>query len=281
MIQLLFLVLFAEGVVAFLLLVKIGPLRELVMKGLDQLKMGKGPATVKTIACTMLLILASSITSIVKIQNKGAKLGTVTPMDQVLWRTHLLEASLMGRFHHAMMIILLILIIAYIDLYHYHGHADEYEVASILAKRTVANGIHSTTEYLIRWKDNDEEDGYSLFLGFIIDRLHHYLQKLFGLRTTVGASKQELEKLQKEHLQLKEKEEQASKEIKLLQEEIFNLTDNLKKLKLECEDKDKQVLSAEAHVTALQKQAEDLLLEYDRLLEDNQNLQSQNLAHRI
>ena len=96
MIQLLFLVLFAEGIVALLLMVKIGPLRELVMKGLDQVKMGKGPATVKTIAGTMSVILLSSVTSILKIQNKGAKLGTMTPMDQVLWRTHLLETSLMG-----------------------------------------------------------------------------------------------------------------------------------------------------------------------------------------
>jgi hypothetical protein len=58
--------------------------------------MGKGPATVKTIAGTMSVILFSSLMSIVKIQNKGAKLGTMSPMDQVLWRTHLLEASLMG-----------------------------------------------------------------------------------------------------------------------------------------------------------------------------------------
>jgi B-cell receptor-associated protein 31 len=98
MIQLLFLVLLAKGVVAFLLLVKIGPLRELVIKSLDQLKMGKGPATMKTIAGTMSVILLSSLMSIVKIQNKGAKLGTMSPMDQVLWRTHLLEASLMGMF---------------------------------------------------------------------------------------------------------------------------------------------------------------------------------------
>ncbi|XP_010247234.1 PREDICTED: B-cell receptor-associated protein 31-like [Nelumbo nucifera] len=217
MIQLLFLVLFAEGIVAFLLMVKIGPLRELVMKALDQLKTGKGPATVKTIAGTMSVILASSITSLLKIQNRGTKLGTVTPMDQVLWRTHLLEASLMG---------------------------------------------------------------YSLFLGFVIDRLHHYLQKLGGLRTTARYSKQEVEKLHKDHLQLKEKEVKASEEIKLLQEEISSLKENIKKLKLECEEKDKQVQSAEAHVTALQKQAEDLLLEYDRLLEDNQNLQAQALGYR-
>ncbi|KAJ4969093.1 hypothetical protein NE237_015794 [Protea cynaroides] len=217
MIQLLFLVLFAEGVLAFLLMVKIGPLRELVMKSLDQLKTGKGPATVMTIAGTMSVILASSVTSILKIQNKGSKLGTVTPMDQVLWRTHLLEASLIG---------------------------------------------------------------YSLFLGFIIDRIHHYLQKLSGLRTEVGVCKQEVEKIQKEHQHVKEKEEKASKEIKLLQVEISNLTENLKKVKLESEEKDKKVLSAEAHVAALQKQSEDLLLEYDRLLEDNQNLQSEALGYR-
>ncbi|XP_068665180.1 uncharacterized protein [Aristolochia californica] len=212
MIQLLFLVLFAEGAVAFLLMVKIGLLRELVMRGLDQLKTGKGPATVKTLACTMSVILASSVTSILKIQNRTAKLGAVTPMDQVLWRTHLLEASLIG---------------------------------------------------------------YSLFLGFIIDRMHHYMRKLIGLRTTVGALKEEVEKLRKEHSKIKEKEEKMNKEMKLLHEEISTLTENLKKLKLEAEEKEKKVASAEAHVSALQKQAEDLLLEYDRLLEDNQNLQSQ------
>ncbi|OVA06234.1 B-cell receptor-associated 31-like [Macleaya cordata] len=81
---------------ALLLMLKIGPLRELVMRGIDQMKMGKGPATVKTIACTMSVIFASSFTSILKIQNKGVKLGALTPMDQVLWRTHLLEASLIG-----------------------------------------------------------------------------------------------------------------------------------------------------------------------------------------
>ncbi|KAE9622149.1 putative B-cell receptor-associated protein 29/31 [Lupinus albus] len=98
MIQLLFFVIFGEGVMAFLLLVKIGPLRDIVIKSLDQLKMGKGPATVKTIACTMFVILLSNLMNIVKIQNKGAKLGTMSPMDQVLWRTHLLEASLIGVF---------------------------------------------------------------------------------------------------------------------------------------------------------------------------------------
>ncbi|GAB2272131.1 hypothetical protein Dimus_006951 [Dionaea muscipula] len=217
MIQLLFVVLFAEGVVAFLMLVKIGPLRELVMRSLDQIKMGKGPATVKTIAGTMSVILLSSLMSIVKIQNKGAKLGTMSPMDQVLWRTHLLEASLMG---------------------------------------------------------------FTLFLGFLIDRMHHYLRKIMKLRSSVGTSKEEVERLEKEKQQLKEKEEKASKETKQLQDELSRLTENMKRLTLELQDKDKKVETAEIHVAALQKQTQDLLLEYDRLLEDNQNLQTQALGYR-
>lgn len=212
MIQLLFVVLFVEATVAFLMLVKVGPLRELVMKSLDQVKMGKGPATVKTIAGTMSVILLSSFMSIIKIQNKGAKLGTMSPMDQVLWRTHLLEASLMG---------------------------------------------------------------FTLFLGFLIDRMHHYLRKLINIRSKVGVSKEELEKLEKEKQQLKEKEEKSSKEIKTLQDELSKLTEEVKNLKTESQEKDKTIETADAHVVALQKQAADLLLEYDRLLEDNQNLQTQ------
>ncbi|XP_057437088.1 uncharacterized protein LOC130729371 [Lotus japonicus] len=217
MIQLLFLVLFVEGFVAFFLLVKIGPLRDLVMKSLDQLKMGKGPATVKTIAGTMSVILLSSLMSIVKIQNKGAKLGTMSPMDQVLWRTHLLEASLMG---------------------------------------------------------------FTLFLGFLIDRMHHYLEKLVTLRSNAGASKEELDNLKKETSLLKEKEEKASKEMTKLKEELTILSESLKKAKLESEEKNKKVETAEAHVASLQKQAADLLLEYDRLLEENQNLQAHTLGHK-
>ncbi|KAL3531096.1 hypothetical protein ACH5RR_010418 [Cinchona calisaya] len=210
MIQLLYLVLCAEGVVAFLLVVKIGPLRELVIKGLDQVKMRKG--TVLTIAGTFAAILLSNFISIVKIQNKGAKLGTMSPMDQVLWRTNLLEASLMG---------------------------------------------------------------FCLFLGFLIDRMHHYLRKLIALRSTAGVSRTEIERLEKEKLELKEKAEKADEEVKVMKKEISDLTENLNKLKVESLEKNKQVETAEVHVAALQKQAADLLLEYDRLLEDNQNLQNQ------
>lgn len=215
MTQLLFLAVFAEAFVAFLLMVKIGPLRELVMNGIDQVKMRKG--TVLTIAGTMSVILLSNWISIVKIQNKGAKIGTMTPMDQVLWRTHLLEASLMG---------------------------------------------------------------FSLYLGFLIDRMHHHLRKLINLRRNGGASKQEVEKLTKEKSEFQENEQKANEEIKRLWKEMTSLTENLQKFKLESKEKDKKIETAEAHVASLQKQSADLLLEYDRLLEDNQILQAKALGYR-
>ncbi|KAJ6815538.1 B-cell receptor-associated protein 31-like [Iris pallida] len=217
MIQLLFLVIFAEGAVALLLLVKIGPLRELAMRMVDQLKTGKGPATVKTLACTMSVLLLSSVASIAKIQNRGAKLGTVTPMDQVLWRTHLLEASLIG---------------------------------------------------------------FTLFLAFVIDRLHHYLTKLITLRKTISTSRDEVERLKKDHLHTQDKEEKHSKEVKNLQDEVSTLNERLQKLTSELKKQEKRAVDAEAHVASLQNQSEELLLEYDRLLEDNQILQSQAMALR-
>ncbi|KAL6011292.1 hypothetical protein ACLOJK_001737 [Asimina triloba] len=124
-----------------------------------------------------------------------------------------------------------------------------------------------------------DSTGYTLFLGFVIDRLHHYLRKLFVLREASGASKLEFDKLKKEHQHLKEKEERASNDVGLLQQKVSSLTESLQKMRSELEEKEKSAADAEAHVSQLQKQAEDLLLEYDRLLEDNQNLQSQALGY--
>ncbi|RRT67652.1 hypothetical protein B296_00039057 [Ensete ventricosum] len=93
--SLLFAVLSAEVVVAVTLLFKT-PLRKLVVLGLDRLKRGRGPVMVKTVAGTVLLVLASSLYSIAKISSGSAELGALTPTDQVLMSRHLLEASLMG-----------------------------------------------------------------------------------------------------------------------------------------------------------------------------------------
>jgi len=216
MIQLLFLVVFVEGAVALLLMIELGPLRKLTMNALDQVKTGKGPAMVKTLACTMSVIMASSITSILKIQNRATKIGTMTPMDQILLKTHLLEASLMG---------------------------------------------------------------FSLFLALIIDRLHHQLRKLGGFRANMDSLKKQAKSFQEEYMKSKEqKVDKSSEDVNLLKNEISQLKQKLQKLTLESEEKDKEARDAEATAKASRKQAEDLLLEYDRLLEDNQNLQTQLAA---
>lgn len=216
MIQLLFLVVFVEGAVALLLMIKLGPFRKLTMNALDQVKTGKGPAMVKTLACTMSVIMASSITSILKIQNRATKIGTMTPMDQILLKTHLLEASLMG---------------------------------------------------------------FSLFLALIIDRLHHQLRKLGGFRANMDSLKKQAKSFQEEYMKSKEqKVDKSSEDVNLLKNEISELKLKLQKLTLESEEKDKEARDAEATAKASRKQAEDLLLEYDRLLEDNQNLQTQLAA---
>ncbi|XP_062228835.1 uncharacterized protein LOC133926775 [Phragmites australis] len=100
MIQLLFTVLAAEAGVAAALLFKT-PMRKLAVLALDRLKQGRGPVMVRTVAATVLVVLASSVNSMAKIRGRTAgeldgAAGGLTPTDQVLLARHLLEASLMG-----------------------------------------------------------------------------------------------------------------------------------------------------------------------------------------
>ena len=67
----------------------------------------------------------------------------------------------------------------------------------------------------------------------------------------------------------------GAEELKAMGEEIATLRAKIKKLESECETKAKEAKTAEAEAEALRKQSEGFLLEYDRLLEDNQNLRNQ------
>ncbi|XP_019704482.1 uncharacterized protein [Elaeis guineensis] len=204
MIQLLFTLLLAEVGVVVVLLFKT-PLRKLAILGLDRLKRGRGPVMVKTVAGTVLIVLASSVYSMAKIRSHSTEIGSLTPTDQVLMSRHLLEASLMG---------------------------------------------------------------YSLFLALIIDRLHHYIRELRGLRKNMEA-------VMKQNRALEETKSGGSDELKLRDKEITYLNEQIKQLNLKLESSTKEAKAAEANATALRKQSEGFLLEYDRLLEDNQNLRNQ------
>lgn len=115
--------------------------------------------------------------------------------------------------------------------------------------------------------------GYTLFLALVIDRLHHYLNKMITLRKTASASREEVEGLRRDHLRSKEEEERSINEVRKLEEEVASLNEELRKVSVEFQEKEKRAQDAEAHVASLQNQCEELLLEYDRLLEDNQILQ--------
>ncbi|XP_020592397.1 B-cell receptor-associated protein 31-like isoform X2 [Phalaenopsis equestris] len=249
MIRVLFTLLMAEVGVVVVLLFKT-PLRKLAVMGLDRLKRGRGPVMLKTVAGTMLLMLSSSVYSMARIKNRSTDIGGLTPTEQVLMSFHILEASLMG---------------------------------------------------------------YSLLLALIIDRLHHYIRELRGLRKSLeavmkqnraleesksGGSDEmkardiEISKLNQQINQLKaenavqltvtkqnraleESKSGGSDEIKARDEEIAKLNQQINQLKAKNEEKLKELKAADANMTALRKQSEGFLIEYDRLLEDNQNLRNQ------
>ncbi|KAG6511694.1 B-cell receptor-associated protein 31-like [Zingiber officinale] len=110
--------------------------------------------------------------------------------------------------------------------------------------------------------------GYSLFLALIIDRLHHYVRELRGLRKSMEA-------VVKQNRSLEEAKGGGFDEMKARDAEIANLNQQVKRLQLETQERTEEAKAAELKVEALKKQSEDLLIEYDRLLEDNQNLQNQ------
>ncbi|CAN1222685.1 hypothetical protein LINGRAPRIM_LOCUS641 [Linum grandiflorum] len=96
MIQLLLTVLFSQMAFIIVLVFK-SPLRKLAIMGLDRLKRGRGPIVVSTVAGTVVLVLMSSVYSMVNLQKRWTEEGAViSPTDQVLMATHLLEATLMG-----------------------------------------------------------------------------------------------------------------------------------------------------------------------------------------
>ncbi|GKV38290.1 hypothetical protein SLEP1_g46215 [Rubroshorea leprosula] len=118
--------------------------------------------------------------------------------------------------------------------------------------------------------------GASLFLALMIDRLHHYIRELRIRRKS-------METVKKQDRGFEDVKSSGSEEIKALEEEVRNLRAKSKQLESELETKQKEIKAAEASAVALSKQSEGFLLEYDRLLEENQNLrnQLQSLDHKL
>lgn len=220
MITLFIAIVLMEGGVALLLMLPLPPFHKLVVKGIDILTTARASAVVRTLAGTLAIILASTISSIYKIETRISKFGSPTPADHFMLRTYLLEAFLMG---------------------------------------------------------------FCLFLMLVISQLHHQLQEICSLKLNIETLKKQAKSVEKEYLRLKlEQKVPEEKSNAIVEDEITSLKDiiadlrkKMENLQLESREKDKAVKAAEANAKALQKQSEGFLLEYDRLLEDNQNLRTQ------
>ncbi|KAL1560073.1 B-cell receptor-associated protein 31-like [Salvia divinorum] len=110
--------------------------------------------------------------------------------------------------------------------------------------------------------------GFSLFLALMVDRLHHYIRELRIRRKSAEAVK-------KQNRIFDDNRAPAPEEIKVLEDDMSKLRGMISRLEKQLQEKSKEASSAEANAMALKKQSEGFLLEYDRLLEQNQNLRSQ------
>ncbi|KAJ7946314.1 B-cell receptor-associated 31-like [Quillaja saponaria] len=137
-------------------------------------------------------------------------------------------------------------------------------------KRGIDDGALNPTNQVLIAKHLLEATlmGASIFFALMIDRLHHYIRELHIRRKSVEAVK-------KQNRVSEDVKVGSSQEIKALEEETAALRGKLKQLESELESQTKVISVAEANAVALRKQSEGFLLEYDRLLEENQNLRTQ------
>ncbi|XP_058095181.1 uncharacterized protein LOC131240752 [Magnolia sinica] len=144
-----------------------------------------------------------------------------------------------------------------------------YSIVNIQKRSNEAGAVTTTDEILMgRHLLEASLMGYCLFLALVIDRLHHYMRELRMTRKSMEAAK-------KQNRDKSESGKGGGLDEKAFEEEVSSLRAKVKQLESEAETRDKEAKTAEANAMALRKQSEGFLLEYDRLLEDNQNLRNQ------
>ncbi|GMH07174.1 hypothetical protein Nepgr_009014 [Nepenthes gracilis] len=145
-----------------------------------------------------------------------------------------------------------------------------YNIVDITNREVDPGSINPTDQVLMARNILDPSlMGFMLFLGLMIDRLHYYIRELRLLRKTMEAAKKQSRSVDNT------KNGGSSEEFNAMEAEIATLNTMIKSLESECAAKADATQAAEAEAEAMKKQSKELLLEYDRLLEDNQNLQNQ------
>ncbi|CAO2835913.1 unnamed protein product [Amaranthus hypochondriacus] len=88
-------VIFAEIVVILMLLFR-SPLRKILIKGLKQLKFGKGQVVAQTLLGTLFVLFISSLYALFDLHGRYSDAAALNPTDQVLMVHQLLESTLLG-----------------------------------------------------------------------------------------------------------------------------------------------------------------------------------------
>ncbi|KAL0732688.1 hypothetical protein Bca4012_008897 [Brassica carinata] len=147
--------------------------------------------------------------------------------------------------------------------------ASVYSMMKI-QRRWIEEGAMNPTDEVIVSKHLLESTlmGGFLFLGLMIDRLHHYMRELRMRRKT-------MEVIKKEGSVLEGEKARASDEVKSLKQEITSLQERQKQLVSEIEARTKEIRTEETSGITLQKQSEGFLIEFNRLSEENQDLRNQ------
>ncbi|KAG6551325.1 hypothetical protein Mapa_007111 [Marchantia paleacea] len=123
--------------------------------------------------------------------------------------------------------------------------------------------------------------GFILLLALMINRVHFFLREASGLKLSLEVVKKQSKTAQSEYLRLQQEqrvEGQTLSELKGLKDIVEDMREKVEKMQVDVQIKEKEVRAAEASVLAIRRQTEGIRLEYERLVDDNENLRNQLAA---
>ncbi|KAH9567008.1 hypothetical protein CY35_03G006700 [Sphagnum magellanicum] len=258
-----------ESVVVFLLSSGIEPIVAIGRAALGLLKSKRGSTLAKAISAAFVVLFASNISNVFRVQKRIAKMGA-SQADQSIIRSQLLEITLIvqglksrGR-----------------NLKPKTANPQLFFSSGTEIKRK------ETIDFLpfvnIR---SSPLAGYCLLLGLMMTSLDSFLKQVDALTRNIDVLKKQAKGAQEEYLRLqseqqnskksKDEELAAAMEIKSLKDVVSDLQNKLERLQLDANSKEKEVKVLKVSMRALEKQTEGFRLEYNRLMDDNESLRNQ------
>ncbi|CAM6083984.1 unnamed protein product [Calypogeia fissa] len=154
--------------------------------------------------------------------------------------------------------------------------------SSVLREQREHGHVDQSETFVLRTAELESAlSGFIMLMALMINRVHYYLRGKRGLTLQLEVLKKQSKSAETEYLRLKEERNESSgtdasdAEMKSLKEVIADLRRKVEQLQKDVQTKDKEAKAAESSAQAIRKQSEGMALEYERLLEDNENLRTQ------